>query len=520
MSGQRIAQPDVTYSNVPAQVKVSTGPQRALAVGYMSSTAPATSVAGSLFPNIGNDGSEKTLFGNSMLADMIGNFKKYNKQTRIDAIAIDEPSGGQQATSTLTVTGTASKAAELEIQIGSSDNTVKVVGAQGDSQTAFAKKISDAITAKASNLPVTATLSSNVVTLTANHKGADGNYIGIKIKGSVPGITIALTAMTGGAGSPDFTGVFDVIDGERYQTIIWPFFKDTDTMKDLLEPRWNVKNNVMDGVAITVSQDTHANQLSALGSLNEKTLVYLCNGVINGAAHKGGMILMEPWNIAAQFGGIRALRYTEGTVLTPYLTTNAGKDQFGGPGIGALPYFNTLMPYLDTVPQGEGYTEEEVEQIAAAGGSCLGNNPTGTDVICGEIHTTYKTDPAGNQDPTYKYLNSVDESSIAREYFWLNTRKRFAQSRLTRGAVIKGRDMANEGVVRSFLAGLYGDLSGAEYVILQAGDDYLKYFKENLIVELDLVRGQISIQAKLCYVSQAREFLGTLEYVFDIGGGN
>lgn len=518
MSGARIAQPETTFNNVPAQTTVGNTPHRVLVVGLQASGATAT--AGVLQPNILNDGSEKTLFGVSQISEMIRNFKKMNQLTRIDAIGIAEPSAGTAAAGKLTVEGTkATEAGEINVYIGSMDYPINVVAAKDDTAASFATKINTAIGNFADRLLVTASATAADVTITAKQKGAQGNNIGIRVDGTIPGLTVAITKMTGGAGTPDLTDLFDVVGNERYQTVIWPFFGDLDEVKDFLEARWNVKNNVLDGVAVTCSLDTHANQLTALGAMNEKTIVYLCNGIADTAGQKGGLIFESPENIAAQFSGMRALRYTENAVLTQFLTTNAGLDQFGGSGIAALPYFNTLMPYLPTVPQGQGYTELEVEQLGAAGGSCLGNNPTGTDVICGEIFTTYKTDPAGNADVTYKFLNYVDEQSVAREYFWNNVRKRFAQSRLTRGAIIPGRDMANEGVVRTFLLGLWGDLTGSDYTILQAGDEYRAYFKNNLVVTLDMAKGRISIQSKLCYVTQAREFLGTLEVVFDINGG-
>lgn len=517
MSGAAISQPDVTFSNVPAQQKISTGEQRALIVGLMASAGTAT--AGALVANIGNDNSEKNLFGHSHLAGMIANFKKINRNTRVDAIGVAEPSGGSASTGTITIAGTATANGEVTFYIGNKDVPINVTFLKDDDATAMATKVKDAITAKASDLSVTASAAAGVVTLTANQKGEQGDFIGLAFEGGAAGATVTISAMTGGAGTPDLTGVFDVIDGVRYQTIVWPWASDTDEVTDLLEARWNVKNNVLDGVAITCNQGTHASQLSELANFNFKSLVFLCNGALNLANHKGGMILESPENIAAQFGGMRALRYTDGTVLTPYLTTTAGLDQYGGPGIAALPYFNTLMPYLPTLPSGTGYSSEEVEQLLAAGGSCLGNNIAGTNVICGEIVTTYKTDPAGNKDDSYKFLNYVDESSIAREYFWRNIRKRFAQSRLTNGAIINGRDMANAQTVRTYSLGLWGDLTGPDYTILQAGEEQKKYFKDNLFVTLDLAKGRITILAKLCYVTQAREFLGTLEMVFDINGG-
>lgn len=516
MSGARIALPRVTYSITPAEADVGIGDHRVLAVGLM---ATGSATAGDLVQNIGNDGSEVDIFGYSPLSEMIRNFKKMNEVTTIDAIGIAEPTG-TAATATYTVTGTATEAGEINIYIGGEDYPVNVVAASGATETVFAASIVSAIAAieAVTPLPVTAESTAGVVTFTAKLDGAQGNNIGIWVdtEDAAPGLTGVLTAMTGGAGTPTLTGLFDVIENIRYQTIIWPFAENTDTVTDLLEARWNVSNNVLDGQAVTVLQDTHANQLTELDGHNEKSLTIFCNGVIATDSYQGGMIFEMPENIAAQFCGFRGLRYTEDTPLTQFVTTSASLDQFGGPGIAALPYFNTLMPYLPTIPKGYGYTETEVGQLNDAGGSVMGNNITGTNTIIGEVLTTYKTNAAGNEDISFKFMNYVDEQSIAREYFWVNTRARYVQSRLTAGALLNGRDMANELSVRAFLAGLWGDLASAEYAILQGGDDYLNYFKDNLTVTLDLAEGTITISAKLCYVTQAREFIGTLQVVFDI----
>lgn len=516
MSGARIALPRVSYSITPAETSVGVGEQRVLAVGIMGS---GSETAGDLVENIGNDGSEVSLFGYSQLSEMIRNFKKINQVTAIDAIGIAAPTGSA-AESTYTVTGTATEAGEINIYIGGEDYPVNVVAESGDTANDFASSIAAAVTAidASTPLPVDASASSGVVTFTAKADGAQGNTIGIRIdtKDAAPGLTGTLTPMTGGAGTPTLTGLFDVIENTRYQTIIWPFPTNTDTVTDLLEARWNVTNNILDGQAVTVLQDTLANALTELDGHNEKSLTLFNNGVIDTESYQGGMIFEAPENIAAQFCAFRALRYTDDSPLTQYITTSASLDQFGGPGIAALPYFNTLMPYLPTIPKGYGYTEIEVRQLNAAGGSVMGNNPTGTDVIIGEVYTTYKTDPAGNEDVSFRFMNYTDEQSIAREYFWANTRARYAQSRLTAGALLNGRDMVNELSVRTFLSGLWGDLSSAEYAILAAGDAYLEFFKDELDVTLDLAEGTITIAAKLCYVTQAREFIGTLQVVFDI----
>ncbi len=150
----------------------------------------------------------------------------------------------------------------------------------------------------------------------------------------------------------------------------------------------------------------------------------------------------------------------------------------------------------------------------AAGGTVIGNNPPATNIVAGEVVTTYKTDVAGNPDVSFKYLNYVDTSSQAREYIYNNNRARFSQSRLTEGDVIDGRDMANEQVIRSFQKRLYIALSGPEYVLFEAGEAALKYFVDNMIVSIDKAAGSVTLQLTPPYVTQLREIQATMKVTF------
>ena len=517
MSGQNISLPRVTYTNVPAQVAISNAPQRVLLVGYQQA---AGGQAGQLVSNISNDNSHRAAFGRSMLTQMIDAYKEHNQETVVDVIPLAPPSG-TQAVYTLTVTGTATDAGEIEINPESARNRVRVSVASGSTATQIAAAIQAAYAAKMTSGLLDAAVDDtddNIVNLTAVSAGDFANDIGMKLTVNVAGVTVALAQETQGGGAVDTTGVLDVIGNQRYQTIVWPFPDDLDEVINLLDSRFNVENDVLDGVSISVHLDTLANNLSHVNPLNSESHVCIANALISEPARTGGGILENPWVIGSAFGALRALRLTEDALLTQYLTTVAARDQFGGPALASLPYFNTSLPLFKVMETGLGYTDQEVQQLNAAGAMVIGNNQARNGVIIGEAITSYKTDVAGNPDPTFHFLNSVDQASVAREYMYNNTKKRFAQSRLTKGAVIDGRDMANEQVIRSFLVGLYGDLAGPDFVIVQDGPEFIQFFKDNLKVELDLVNGKVTVDAKICYMSQARQWIGTLQYTFDIEG--
>lgn len=509
-----ILQPKVSVNIVPATTDVENTAHKILFIGQKVAAGTATS--GALNENLANDNSEDTLFGaNSMLAGMVRAAKKVNQVTRMDAIALDD-AAGTAATGSIVVGGGATEAGTLVVTIGSATNhQYSIAVADLDTPTIIGDAIEAAILADL-DCPVTASNAVGTVTLTADNDGTLGNDIGIAVSGTVAGVTVALTAMSGGATDPTLTSVFDVIGTNRYQTIIWPYAAATTVVRTLLDTRFNDANRVLDGVAITGAHDTLADHITTLGALNSQSLVFITDKTEDTSTHKGAAMLEMAPIKSAHFGAIRALRLTADASISRYvITTNGPLDSYGGPALASKPYFNTLLPDLPLVPTGLGWDNTELESLVDTyGGTVFGNNVAGNSVIAGEVVTTYKTDTAGNPDVSYKYLNYVDTASNAREYFYNNLRARFAQSRLTAGDVIKGRDMANDITIEAYTTKLYQDLSGADYVLLQAGEDALKFFKLNLSVTLDLASGTATVQMTVPLVTQLREILATMKIAF------
>lgn len=517
--GSIIAQPKVTVNIVPATEAVQNTDQQILFIGQK--TAAGTATAGALNLNILNDNSEDTLFGpTSMLAGMIRSAKRMNKITQMDAIALDDAGAGAAAAGAVDFTGsTATEAGTLIVTIGSGLNHRLTVGiADAATATTIGATLAAAITAD-TDIPVTAVNTLGAVALTAVNKGTLGNDIGISVEGAVAGVTVAITGMAGGTTDPTLTGVFDAIGDKRYQTIIWPYAADTSEIRSVLDARFNVDNKVQDGIGITARQDSLANHLALLGALNSESLTYITDKAENDANYKGpAQMELSPVK-AAQFGAIRALRLTDGASISRFvITTNGPRDSFGGPALASKPYFNTETPDLPLIKVSHGWNETEIEQLHDAGGSVFGQNNKGNASIVGEIVTTYKNDSAGNPDVSFKYMNYVDTASGAREYFFNNLKARFAQSRLTEGDVLPGRDMANDLTIINFCEKLYQDLAGTNFVLLQAGENALKFFKSNITVELDLAQGRATVGMVVPLVTQLREILATMKIAFSTEG--
>lgn len=504
--------PFTSVNIVNASLEVSNDDQRILFVGQQVS---GTAVSGELTENILDDNAWDALYGpKSQIAGMIRAARSINKVVRFDAIGLDDAGAAVEATGSIGFAGTATEGGSIAVSVASSEYSVNVAIASGDTAAAVAGNVTTALQALA-NLPVAVVLNSADVELTASNGGTSGNSIGISAIGTVAGIVVTVTGMSSGATDPTLTDIFDVVGDNRYQTVVWPYGTDVAELVGFLDPRFNVDNNVLDGVGITAVDVATATHLSRLGALNSENLVELCDAPVSTALYKGPAVFEQPERKAAMFGAIRALRLADGASVSQYVnSSNGALDSFGGAALASKPYFNTPFPDLPLVSVGNGFTALEISQIQDAGGAVLGNNSASTEVVLGQCPTTYKTDSAGNVDLTFKWLNYRDTASGAREYFFNNLKKRFAQSRLTQGNIVKGRDMANELVIKSYCELLYQDLAGVDYVLVQDGDQAIQFFKTNLVVSLDMSEGKATIQMETPIVTQLRTIIATMKIAF------
>ena len=509
-----IRQPKVNVAIVPSSAEVQNTTQKILFVGQMLT---GTATAGALVENVANGGAEDALFGaRSQLAYLIRANKRRNQQVQIDVIPLADAGAAVDATGEIEVTGTATAAGTLTVIVGSERyHKYSIAVASGATATAVGGLIEAAITAD-TKVPATAANVTGTVTITAANGGTFGNSIPIEVRGSVAGLSTAVTGMASGATDPTLTSVFDVIGDNRYQAIVWPYPNATSEVRDLLDPRFNADGKILDGVAFTATNDTLSNLTTLADALNSESLVIFGGKQETETNYAGGDVVEIPMVKAAVFAGYRGLRLdTDGYSISDLvITRNGALDSFGGPALASKPYFNTPFAQLLAVRPGRGFDDTEIETLHDSGVALVGNNPAGTAVVTGEVVTTYKTDSAGNPDITFKYLNYVDTASQAREYFYNNYRSRFAQSRLTEGDIIKGRDMANETVIRSYSKRLYQDLSGADFVLLESGETALLFFDENLVITLDKALGKATIQMTVPIVTQLREIAATLKIAF------
>jgi hypothetical protein len=218
--------------------------------------------------------------------------------------------------------------------------------------------------------------------------------------------------------------------------------------------------------------------------------------------------------MSAMIGGLRAKRLSDGSNISDIvIAANGPADVTGGDAIRSLPYFNTPLP-VPVADTGLGFTSTEIATLNSKGGSVMGNNIAGNAVILSDVYTTYKTDSAGNADPTWEFLNYVDTGSGSREYMFNNVRSDCAQSRLTDGDLAINRNIHNENSIIGLFIDYYATLSGDNYLLLRSGETNRQFFIDNLSVTLDLAAGKVTVIGKNPIVTQLREIDATFQIVF------
>ena len=157
----------------------------------------------------------------SAIEAMVNAFLDANGTTIIDAMGLAAPGGAVAATGTFAITGTTTAAGTLVAYIAG--RRVAVPIASGTAAAAVATALHAAIQA-ASGLPVTATVATSTVTVTARNLGAIGNGIDLRLnyrpdEATPAGLTVTVGAMAGGNGVPDIAAALAGVATEPYSDI-------------------------------------------------------------------------------------------------------------------------------------------------------------------------------------------------------------------------------------------------------------------------------------------------------------
>ena len=200
---------------------------------------PTGNAAYNLPVPVGSLALAKLFFGEgSMLERMVARFLDGNTTQQLWAAAVPRPAAGLKAAGSIAIATQQSQSGILTVYIAGQKLQVTVY--QTDTPAMVAANLAAAINAL-TTLPVTAAVDGTVtskVNLTCRWHGLTGNditvvpnYLGANGGEVMPlGMTLAIVAMAGGAGTPDFTAVISAIQAKEFVNVAMPY-ADTGSLQ-------------------------------------------------------------------------------------------------------------------------------------------------------------------------------------------------------------------------------------------------------------------------------------------------
>jgi len=266
----------VAFNNIPNQrvpfVAIEVDPSRAsqgtsqtryrvLVLGQALGGAAAVNT---LVPiNVGDEAQVAWGKG-SMITEMFRALKNADTTLETWGFALADNVAGAAALGALLFTGSATTAGTLNLYIAAKLNQTGITSAMTPAQLATA--VAAAINADGT-MPVTAAVDGAnpaKVNLTCRWKGLTGNDIDLRINYQIgdalpAGISVTITAMSGGTANPDITPVIAAMASEQWNAIILPY-ADAGSMAILeaeLASRW-LPTRQIDGLGFTAYRGTNS----------------------------------------------------------------------------------------------------------------------------------------------------------------------------------------------------------------------------------------------------------------------
>lgn len=481
----------VSFNNVPADLRVplfyaemdnsaansASETLRALVLGH---GLAAVTTGKNQLQQITNPAQAAGLVGaGSQLAAMVAAYRNVDSFGELWLIDVPEPSAGAAATATITVTGTAISSGVVSLYIAG--KRVQAGVSAADAPTVVAASIKAAIDKDAS-LPVTASVSAGVVTLTAKWKGLTGNdinltlnYRGVMGGESLPnGINVALTVMSGGAGSPDLSAAIAAMGDEPFDFIATPWH-DSGSL-DVLEAemndatgRWSWLRQIY-GHLYSAKRGTMA-ELSAFGRAR--------NGQHVTTIGVEPLTAASPYEVAAASCARNAVFIR----IDPARPTQTGE-------------LNGLLP----APTGKRFTISE-RQVLLTSGIATQTASSGVMMVERAI-TMYQRNKYGAADNSY-----LDSETLHTSAYVIRRLRTLVTSKYGRHKLANDGTRFGEGQAIVTPAVIKGELNGEYRIMERLGIvENSELFAQYLIVERDGDSGRVNVLFPPDYVNGLRIF--------------
>lgn len=416
-----------------------------------------------------------------MLSAMINALKEANSYTETWAVALNEATAGQAAAGALLFGGTVTAAGTLNIYIGGMKVECAVAAAEASAATAT--NVVAAINAR-TDLPVTAAVDGTTpakVNITCRWKGLTGNEIDIRLNyyqgERLPaGMTVTITAMTGGTANPNIADAIAAIGDEQYHTIIvpWTDAANLTALYTEMARRWNplVKR---EGHAFAATSGSHAD-ISTLGdSVNDEFLSIM-------GAQKSPT---THWEIAAVVGAVDAYEPDPGRPRQTLVMTGV---------LAPLPEARYTLSELN-IHLHDGISTFNVDD----GGLCR----------IQRIITTYKTSALGVDDISYLDVETMRTAAYLRYSIRVMVSLKYPRHKLADDGtpIAPGQAILTPKAMRSELIGLCIQW-------IEAGlAENLEQFKRDLIVERNKTdRNRLDAIIPPDVINQFRVFAAALQF--------
>ncbi len=315
-----------------------------------------------------------TLFGAaSMLSEMVRAFRRANNTSRLYALPVLDDAGGIAATSTLTLSGTATAEGTLTARVA--DQRVSVAVPVGTTADAAAALLGAALAASP-RLAATAAVAAAVVTFTAQHKGEAGNGVTVEAEKLPDGLTATAAQPVNGATNPSIDAALAALDESRYDTVVCGYADATNlaALEEELGRRWGplVK---LPGHGFAAVRGTLGAMVAAGSARNSRYLTLV------GA----GLSPTPPWIWAAQ----AAARDAAQTDLLPNRPRNG-----------------LSLPDCEA-PKPEGMLDLSERNALLYDGVSTYKVTPDSKVLLERLITTYQTTASGTADATYLAIETV-----------------------------------------------------------------------------------------------------------------
>lgn len=390
-------------------------------------------------------------------ADMVNALFAVTDTIETWVLPIADAGAGTAATGTITVSGASIGAGTLNLYIAGT--RVQVAVANAAASTVVASAINAAIN-EVADLPVTAEVAGSVVTLTSRHKGALGNDIDVRInylpleEKTPTGITIAIAAMSGGAGDPSIATGLAAIGETQYTTVISPFSDSTNLglLEAELSLRW--------GPLYQNDGHGHVAVRGSVGSLNSWASTRNSPHITAWAVEAAGSP-SPVWRVAA----------VAGTTAAYYLGIDPSR-----------PLQTLTLPTLLPASAEKRFTRAERNNVLSYGLATTIVN-AGGGVQIERAVTTYTQNASGLPDPSYRDIETMATLSTLRFTWRARYLQKFPRCKLAKdGTQTADQNVVTPSVLKDEGIALYLDWVDAGLV---EGGPALDQFKRELRVEIN-----------------------------------